>query len=124
MYDTAEAKRNQDEKTQTQGRICRLVGRHWLIEDSSGHVSEVPKNSPGVVGHSPVLTSGQRFVYHSGCSLATETGTMSGSFQMVEFSVMASASAPYRSADPMEAHPELTKTKQFDACIDPFVLAT
>ena len=38
---------------------CQLVGRHWKFEDAAQHVIEVPRSSPGVVGHSPVLEPGQ-----------------------------------------------------------------
>ena len=39
--------------------VVQLVGRHWVFTDASGGVVEVPRNSPGVVGHSPILGPGQ-----------------------------------------------------------------
>ena len=67
-----------------------LMGRHWRIVDQRGHVIEVPKGSPGVVGHTPRIlglddsnSEPAFFEYASGTTLATAAGTMEGSFQMV-----------------------------------------
>lgn len=59
----------------------QLISRHWIITDSERHVQEV--RGKGVVGEQPVLKPGQSFEYSSGTVLATQVGTMSGSYQMV-----------------------------------------
>lgn len=59
----------------------QLISRHWVITDSENHVQEV--RGKGVVGEQPVLKPGQSFEYSSGTVLATQVGTMSGSYQMV-----------------------------------------
>lgn len=63
---------------------CRVLGRHWLIKDSSGEGEVVPHGSPGIVGYTPVLRPGQRFVYGSGTLLDCDEGSMWGSLQCEE----------------------------------------
>ncbi len=58
----------------------QLLSRHWIITDSNNHVQEV--KGKGVVGEQPVIKQGQSFEYTSGTVLATQVGTMSGSYQM------------------------------------------
>lgn len=75
---------NQGEQT------VQLLSRHWIITDANHHVQEV--RGKGVVGEQPVLKQGQSFEYTSGTVLATQVGTMTGSYQMLpengaEFSV-------------------------------------
>jgi ApaG protein len=60
---------------------ARLMSRHWIITDSSGHVQEV--KGPGVVGEQPLLRPGESHRYSSGTAIATPVGTMRGSYQMV-----------------------------------------
>jgi ApaG protein len=69
--------------TNTGSRVVQLMSRHWRFEDTQGGVIEVPRGSPGVVGHTPHLDVGQTFEYVSGTQLRTPTGTMRGSFGMV-----------------------------------------
>jgi ApaG protein len=76
----------------------KLVSRHWIITDGSGHQEHV--RGPGVVGEQPHLKPGEGFRYTSACPLPTPVGTMQGSFQMVT-----------------------DEGEQFDALIDPFTLA-
>lgn len=59
---------------------AQLVSRRWLITDSDQQVQEV--EGLGVVGKQPHLPPGASYTYTSGVVLATETGTMSGSYQM------------------------------------------
>ncbi len=59
----------------------QLISRHWVITDAEYHVQEV--RGKGVVGEQPVLQPGQSFEYSSGTVLATQVGTMRGSYQMV-----------------------------------------
>ncbi len=64
-----------------QGELAvQLLSRHWVITDSNNHVQEV--RGKGVVGEQPVIQPGQSFEYTSGTVLATQVGTMSGSYQM------------------------------------------
>ena len=59
----------------------QLRSRAWQITDEAGHREEV--HGPGVIGQQPVLDPGERFEYTSGCPLATPSGMMVGSYQMV-----------------------------------------
>jgi ApaG protein len=61
-------------------QAVQLLGRHWVITDANNHVQEV--KGKGVVGEQPVIKPGQSFEYTSGTVLATQVGTMSGSYQM------------------------------------------
>ncbi len=58
----------------------QLLSRHWVITDANSHVQEV--KGKGVVGEQPVIKPGQRFEYTSGTVLATQVGTMAGSYKM------------------------------------------
>lgn len=58
----------------------QLLSRHWIITDANSHVQEV--KGKGVVGEQPVIKPGQSFEYTSGTVLATQVGTMSGTYQM------------------------------------------
>ncbi len=60
---------------------ARLISRHWVITDAYNHVQEV--RGQGVVGEQPMLQPSQSFEYSSGTVLATQVGTMRGSYQMV-----------------------------------------
>lgn len=69
-------------KIANQGDVtARLESRHWIITDASGHVEEV--RGPGVVGAQPRLRPGESFEYTSWCVLATPSGDMRGTYQMV-----------------------------------------
>lgn len=76
----------------------QLVGRHWVFTDSEGGTLEVPRGSPGVVGRAPFLRPGQAFQYMSGTELATPSGTMRGSFQMLELPARKPAASPAQSS--------------------------
>jgi len=67
--------------TNASDSAVQLVSRHWIITDSEHHIQEV--RGKGVVGEQPVLKPGQSFEYSSGTVLATQVGTMQGSYQMV-----------------------------------------
>lgn len=58
----------------------QLLSRHWHIYDSNGDYREV--KGEGVIGEQPVIESGQKYTYRSGCNLATEIGRMEGSYTM------------------------------------------
>jgi ApaG protein len=78
----------------------RLESRHWIITDASGHIEEV--RGPGVVGVQPRLKPGESFEYTSWCVLATPSGEMRGTYQMVtDAGAMFDADiAPFRLALP------------------------
>jgi ApaG protein len=58
----------------------KLHRRHWHIFDSNGSYREV--EGEGVVGVQPVLNTGERYQYVSGCNLRTEMGKMFGTYNM------------------------------------------
>lgn len=60
---------------------AQLISRHWVITDANADVQEV--RGMGVIGEQPRLAPGERFEYSSGTSLATTTGVMHGSYQML-----------------------------------------
>ena len=57
---------------------AQLIARHWIITDANGHVEEV--RGLAVVGHQPLLKPGESFEYTSWTRLATQHGTMRGTF--------------------------------------------
>ena len=59
---------------------AKLISRHWVITDAHHHVQEV--RGQGVVGEQPLIQPNQSFEYTSGTVLATQVGTMRGSYQM------------------------------------------
>ncbi|MFO1080250.1 MAG: Co2+/Mg2+ efflux protein ApaG [Reyranellaceae bacterium] len=59
----------------------QLKSRHWKITDGLGRLQEV--RGPGVVGKTPRLRPGEVFEYTSGTPLATSSGIMGGTYQMV-----------------------------------------
>lgn len=60
----------------------QLISRHWIITDGRGRTDEV--EGPGVVGEQPIIEPGRSFDYVSGCPLATPSGTMRGTYRMVD----------------------------------------
>lgn len=64
------------------GRTVQLLTRHWIITDGRGARHSV--EGEGVVGEQPVIEDGGTFDYVSGCPLATPSGTMQGSYLMVD----------------------------------------
>jgi ApaG protein len=61
------------------GRIAaQVISRHWVIADANNRVEEV--RGLGVVGHQPLLKSGEQFEYTSGTALATPQGSMRGEY--------------------------------------------
>jgi ApaG protein len=63
-----------------QGTV-QLLTRHWIITDGRGARHTV--EGEGVVGEQPLILPGGSYDYVSGCPLATPTGAMQGSYQMV-----------------------------------------
>ena len=60
----------------------QLVRRHWVITDGFGTTEEV--QGPGVVGLQPMIKPGEMFEYSSFCPLPTPTGSMQGSYAMID----------------------------------------
>lgn len=60
----------------------QLLSRHWIIADGFGKVEEV--SGPGVVGKQPQLLPGGSYEYTSFCPLPTPTGSMKGTYTMVD----------------------------------------
>ncbi|WP_448580716.1 Co2+/Mg2+ efflux protein ApaG [Thermaurantiacus sp.] len=60
----------------------RLLDRHWIIIDGRGVREDV--EGPGVVGEQPLIAPGSAHDYVSGCPLSTPSGTMEGSFGMID----------------------------------------
>jgi ApaG protein len=60
---------------------AQLRSRHWIITDANGNVQEV--RGEGVIGEQPVIQPGRHFEYTSWCVIATASGTMRGTYQMV-----------------------------------------
>jgi ApaG protein len=59
----------------------QLLTRHWVITDGRGARHTV--EGEGVVGEQPLIEPGASYDYVSGCPLATPTGAMQGSYQVV-----------------------------------------
>jgi ApaG protein len=63
-------------------RIWTIARRHWRIVDSAGRLQAV--DGDGVIGQTPTLGPGERFSYSSGAPLATPSGVMSGTYDLVD----------------------------------------
>lgn len=59
---------------------AKLMSRHWIITDANNEIQEV--KGVGVVGQQPLLEPGDSYTYTSGVIIGTDTGTMTGSYQM------------------------------------------
>ena len=60
----------------------QLVSPNWHIVAGLGTVHEI--QGEGVVGETPLIAPGGSFDYVSGCPLDTPSGSMSGSYHMVD----------------------------------------
>lgn len=61
----------------------QLTARHWVIQDALNNVEIV--SGEGVIGKKPVLKPGESHTYTSGCLLTSPFGSMSGHYNMVNF---------------------------------------
>ena len=61
----------------------QLTSRFWKIKDALNDTEIV--EGEGVVGKKPVLRPGESHTYKSGCLLSSPFGSMSGFYQMVNF---------------------------------------
>ena len=58
----------------------QLLRRHWYIFDSIYHTYEV--EGEGVIGVQPIIPSGEKYQYISGCNLKSDMGKMHGKYFM------------------------------------------
>lgn len=63
-------------------KSVQLLSRHWRILDGRGALHEV--RGEGVVGEMPLIAPQASFDYVSGCPLGTPTGSMEGSYRLVD----------------------------------------
>ena len=64
--------------------VVQLQTRHWDIFDTLNNVETV--EGEGVVGKTPILAPGKKYVYSSGCMLKGPIGAMNGFYTMANFS--------------------------------------
>jgi ApaG protein len=90
--------------TNESAKTVRLMSRHWIIEDANGQREEV--RGAGVVGKQPVIAPGQSHQYTSGCPLATQFGSMQGTYQMAteDGEVFDAEIAPFTLSEPTQVH--------------------
>ncbi len=83
---------------------AQLLSRHWIITDGDGRVQEV--RGAGVIGQQPHIESGASHTYSSGTVMATQVGTMQGSYQMLaeDGKRFDATIAPFRLAVPGALH--------------------
>jgi ApaG protein len=63
-------------------RAVQLLSRVWIIVDGRGTVHEVV--GEGVVGEMPLIAPGSSFDYVSGCPLDTPSGSMRGTYRIID----------------------------------------
>lgn len=61
----------------------QLISRKWQIKDSLNHPTEV--EGEGIVGQQPILLSGEKHSYSSGCLLKSGMGSMRGYYTFINF---------------------------------------
>lgn len=83
---------------------AQLLSRHWIITDGDGRVQEV--RGAGVIGQQPHIEPGASHTYSSGTVIATQVGTMQGSYQMLaeDGKRFDATIAPFRLAVPGALH--------------------
>ena len=64
--------------------IVQLQTRHWEILDSLNFTETV--DGEGVVGQTPIIIPGDKYIYSSGCMLHSTIGAMKGYYTMTNFS--------------------------------------
>nr|WP_322941133.1 Co2+/Mg2+ efflux protein ApaG [Pseudomonas sp. s4] len=83
---------------------AQLLSRHWIITDGDGRAQEV--RGAGVIGQQPHIAPGASHTYSSGTVMATQVGTMQGSYQMLaeDGKRFDATIAPFRLAVPGALH--------------------
>ncbi|RLN78454.1 hypothetical protein BBJ28_00016846 [Nothophytophthora sp. Chile5] len=66
-----------NESTYKEGSV-QILGRQYTFESENGQRIALPRNSPGVVGNTPVLAPGQTFEYASGVDIDAPRGSVTG----------------------------------------------
>ena len=61
----------------------QLTSRHWKIKNALSRTEHI--EGEGVIGKKPVLKPGQSHTYRSGCLLTSPIGSMSGYYNMINF---------------------------------------
>jgi len=61
----------------------QLISREWHIKDSLNNPTVV--EGEGVVGQKPILLSGEKHSYSSGCLLKSGLGSMRGHYTLINF---------------------------------------
>ncbi|KAG7401080.1 hypothetical protein PHYBOEH_002963 [Phytophthora boehmeriae] len=56
----------------------QILGRQYTFESEKGQRIMLPRNSPGIVGFTPVLDPGQTFEYASGVDIDAPRGSVTG----------------------------------------------
>jgi ApaG protein len=64
--------------------VVQLQTRHWNIFDSLNDIETV--DGDGVVGQTPIIVPGEKYIYSSGCMLKGTLGAMNGFYTMANFS--------------------------------------
>lgn len=64
--------------------IVQLLARHWEIFDSLNFTEMV--DGEGVIGQTPIIIPGDKYVYSSGCMLHSTIGAMNGFYTMLNLS--------------------------------------
>ena len=64
--------------------VVQLQTRHWNIFDSLNDIETV--DGDGVVGQTPIIVPGEKYIYSSGCMLKGTLGAMNGYYAMANFS--------------------------------------
>ena len=64
--------------------VVQLQARHWDIFDSLNETETV--EGEGVVGQTPIIVPGEKYVYSSGCMLKGAVGAMNGFYTLANFS--------------------------------------
>ena len=64
--------------------VVQLQTRHWNIFDSLNDIETV--EGDGVVGQTPIIVPGEKYIYSSGCMLKGSIGAMNGYYTMANFS--------------------------------------
>lgn len=67
-------------ENQTQNPV-QLISRHWEVLDSLNFTEII--DGEGVVGQQPIIESGEKHIYSSGCMLQSTIGAMTGYYNMI-----------------------------------------
>lgn len=56
----------------------QILGRQYTFESEKGQRIALPRNSPGIVGNTPVIAPGETFEYASGVDIDSPRGSVTG----------------------------------------------